>query len=209
MAKSKRGGSSEIAMLELAPRSFPPNAKGALTKARTIIVAARDFIEPVTIKRMVCFAIGRCRRGSSSKTFSKPTFGNERLKSSRGRRPRLQGQPAAHILGQRTRPIALVVDAQARCMQGVSFQQQSPGQFVGPTGIDESKIKILVRAVDFITDNRMPERSEMHTNLMGAAGQKMRLYQRKQFTVWRLFLETFYQVKFCHRFCAAGINHML
>ena len=69
MAKSKRGGSSEIAMLELAPRSFPPNAKGALTKARTIIVAARDFIEPVTIKRMVWFAIGRCRRGRWPREF--------------------------------------------------------------------------------------------------------------------------------------------
>src|SRR4029079_7625735 len=173
MAKWKCGGSSDIAVLGLAPRSAPPNAKGALTKAKTIIVAACDFIEPVTIKRTVWFAIERCRRGSSSKTFSKPTLGNERLKSSRGRRPRLQRQPAEQILRQRTRPIALVVDAQARCVQGVSFQQQCPGQFVGPTGIDEAKIKILVRAVDFITDNWMPERSEMHTNLMGAPGQRM------------------------------------
>src|SRR4029077_8631550 len=127
MAKSKRGGWSDIAVLGLAPRSAQPNAKGAVTKAKTIIVAACDFIEPVTIKRTVWFAIGRCRRGSSSKTFSKPTFGNERLKSSRGRRPRLQRQPGAQILRKRTRPIALVVNAQARCMQGVPFQQQCPG----------------------------------------------------------------------------------
>jgi hypothetical protein len=58
MAKSKRGGSSEVARLELAPRSAPPNAKGALAKAKAIIVAPRDFIEPVTIKRMLWFAIG-------------------------------------------------------------------------------------------------------------------------------------------------------
>src|SRR4029077_12724234 len=58
MAKSKRGGSSDIAVLGLAPRSGPPNAKGALVKAKTIIVAARDFIELATIKRTVWFAIG-------------------------------------------------------------------------------------------------------------------------------------------------------
>src|SRR5882757_7050089 len=57
MAKSKRGGSSEIAMLELAARSAPPNANGALAKAKTIIVAARHFIQPVTIKGTTSFAI--------------------------------------------------------------------------------------------------------------------------------------------------------
>jgi len=58
-----------------------------------------------------------------------------------------------------------------------------PATISGPirrsTGIDESKIKILVRAVDFIADNWDAERSKMHTNLMSAPGQKMRLYQRK------------------------------
>ena len=58
MAKSKRGGSSEIAMLEVVLPSVPPNAKGALAKANAmIIIAPRDFIKPVIIKKMVSLAI--------------------------------------------------------------------------------------------------------------------------------------------------------
>jgi len=58
MAKSKRGGSSEIAMLELAPPSVPPNANGALAKADAmIIIATRNFIKAVMIKRTMPFAI--------------------------------------------------------------------------------------------------------------------------------------------------------
>jgi hypothetical protein len=45
MAKSNRGGSSEIAILERAPPSVPPNANGALAKADAmIIIATREFI---------------------------------------------------------------------------------------------------------------------------------------------------------------------
>jgi hypothetical protein len=45
-------------MLEPAPRSGPPNANGTLTKADAmIIIATRDFIEPVTIKETTSFAI--------------------------------------------------------------------------------------------------------------------------------------------------------
>ena len=59
MAKSKRGGSSDIAVLGLAPRSAPPNAKGALVKANAVNSSAQcDLIERVTIKGMVWFAIG-------------------------------------------------------------------------------------------------------------------------------------------------------
>src|SRR6476620_11810659 len=59
MAKSKRGGSSDIAVLGLAPRSAPPNAKGALVKANAVNSSAQcDLIERVTIKGTVWFAIG-------------------------------------------------------------------------------------------------------------------------------------------------------
>ena len=45
MAKSKRGGSSEIPMLEFALRSVPPNANGALAKADAMInIVSREFI---------------------------------------------------------------------------------------------------------------------------------------------------------------------
>ena len=57
MATSKRGGSSEVPTLELVGRSVPPNANCALAKADAMIIAAHDFIEPVTIKGAVSFAI--------------------------------------------------------------------------------------------------------------------------------------------------------
>src|SRR5207237_7181025 len=146
MANSKRGGSSAIAMLEPASRSVPPNVNGALAKADTMItIAARNFIEPLTIKRAASFAIRALLRRSpaaavhwaskeslKSEAVSEPEFGNERSKSGRGRRRRLSYSQSAHVLRQRTRPITLVVDAQARCVQGVSFQQQSQSYIIGP-----------------------------------------------------------------------------
>jgi hypothetical protein len=56
-------------MLDLAARSGPPNANGALAKTNAIISAIREFIEPVTIKGTTSFAIGawRSRRGTSQR----------------------------------------------------------------------------------------------------------------------------------------------
>src|SRR5207302_9820385 len=48
---------------------------------------------------------------SRVKTFPNSVWEREAESGSRGRRPRLQLQPIVQILRQRTRPIALVVDA--------------------------------------------------------------------------------------------------
>src|SRR5882757_6787450 len=122
MAKSKRGGSSDIAVLGLAPRSAPPNAKGALVKARTIIVAARDFIELVTIKRTVWFAIGAL----SPRQFIKDVFKTDVWE----REVKIQPQPttAATATASRANPQAAnsTNRARRRCASAMHARRVVP-----------------------------------------------------------------------------------
>ena len=57
-------------------------------------------------------------------------------------------------------------------MQGVSWEEKLAGEFFGPAGFDEAKIKLFVRPVNFVADQRMPEVGEMNPDLVGAPGAR-------------------------------------
>ena len=51
-------------------------------------------------------------------------------------------------------------------------QQQSFFKFRRPAFLNKTKVKLFIRAIDLIADNRMPERSEMHSNLVRSPGKR-------------------------------------
>ncbi len=55
-------------------------------------------------------------------------------------------------------------------MQSVSRQKQFALQLLRPTVFDEAKVKLLVRSINFVTDNRVAEMGKMDPDLVRAAG---------------------------------------
>ena len=55
-------------------------------------------------------------------------------------------------------------------MEGLAREQKFSFQSGSPIRLDELQVTILVRAVDFITDNWVTEVCEVHADLVGSAG---------------------------------------
>ena len=99
-------------------------------------------------------------------------------------------KPVCEIARQRAVPIFAALDFQTRGMQSMSWKQQRIFQFAGPTGFDEAQVMLFVRPVNLVTHNRVPQRSEMHADLMRAAGARQRPDETEAFARRRFFLET-------------------
>ena len=62
-------------------------------------------------------------------------------------------------------------------MQGMSRQEQLTFELRGPSGLDEPEVKLFVRSVNFVADNGMTNRREMHSNLVRASCVRNRANQ--------------------------------
>ena len=94
-------------------------------------------------------------------------------------------------------------------MQRVTRQKQFAFEFRRPAGLNEFQIKIFIRTVDFIADDRMTERSEMNTNLMSPSRFRNRADKREFFSRRRSSVEALFDTKFCDCRGALGMNHLL
>lgn len=64
-------------------------------------------------------------------------------------------------------------------VQSVAVEEELLGESGCPTGFDEFEVTVFVRAVDFVTDDRMAGVGEVNPDLMGATGQGFAVEQRK------------------------------
>jgi hypothetical protein len=58
-------------------------------------------------------------------------------------------------------------------MQGVMRQNQTPPLLVSQSILHQRQIQILIPAVNLVSDNWMSDVSQMDSNLVFAAGQRM------------------------------------
>src|ERR1700680_1271 len=70
---------------------------------------------------------------------------------------------------QRARPFMFALDRELGRMKRVPRQKQLPLEFCGPTGLDELKIKLFVRPVDFVAHKSVTNRSKMHADLVSSS----------------------------------------
>ena len=49
----------------------------------------------------------------------------------------------------------------------MSWQQESLLELMSPSNFDETQVQLLVGAIDFVTDNRVPEVRKVDANLVG------------------------------------------
>ncbi len=67
-----------------------------------------------------------------------------------------------------------IFDPQPRGMERMPRQEKLACQFIRPAGLDKTEIKLLVRPVNLVPDNRMTEMREMDTDLVRPAGSRNR-----------------------------------
>ena len=56
-------------------------------------------------------------------------------------------------------------------------QEKPAGKFRRPTRLDKPKVQPFVRSINFVADNRVTNRGEMHTDLVRPAGFRQRADQ--------------------------------
>src|SRR6266496_512331 len=93
-------------------------------------------------------------------------------------------------------------------MQRMPRQKQALFEFRSPSGFDESKIELLVRAINFVAYNRVIDRAQVHTNLMRASGPRNRANHTEPSTGGRRSLEPLLNRKFRLRWRTSGMNHL-
>src|SRR6266542_2982303 len=94
-------------------------------------------------------------------------------------------------------------------MQRMPRQKQALFEFRSPSGFDESKIELLVRAINFVPYNRVIDRAQVHTNLMRASCPRNRANHTEPNTGGRRSLEAPLNRKFGLRLRARGMNRLL
>ena len=57
-------------------------------------------------------------------------------------------------------------------MQRVPRQEKLVCQFIGPAGLDKAEVKLFVRPVNLVPDNRVTEMRQMHPDLVRPAGAR-------------------------------------
>src|SRR4029453_15592740 len=67
-------------------------------------------------------------------------------------------------------PFILAFDCQSRRVQSVSRQKQLAFELGGPSGLDETQVKLFIRSVNFVAHDRMTNRSKVQSNLVRASG---------------------------------------
>lgn len=63
----------------------------------------------------------------------------------------------------------------------MSRQQKFLFEVVSPSGFYETQVRLLVRAVYFIADDWVPDRGQMHTNLVGPSRSRNRADDAESF----------------------------
>ena len=58
-------------------------------------------------------------------------------------------------------------------MKRVSREQKLPRQFIGPAGLDETQVKLLVRPINLVADDWMSEMREVNPDLMRPARARL------------------------------------
>ena len=66
--------------------------------------------------------------------------------------------------------VSAFLEKQSARVQRMSFQQKPVPKGFGPTGFNKFQITSLVRAVNFVTDQRMARCREVHPNLVHPPG---------------------------------------
>lgn len=94
-------------------------------------------------------------------------------------------------------------------MKRVSWQKQLSLQFRCPTGFDKAEIKILVRPINLVANDRMSEMRKMDANLMGPAGARECAHDRELFRRVLRTNETSFGSKLCARGRSLRVNRLL
>src|SRR4030095_4051465 len=66
-------------------------------------------------------------------------------------------------------PFILAFHCQSRRVQSVSRQKQLAVELRSPSGLDEIQVKLFSRSVNFVAHDRMTNRCEMHSDLVGSS----------------------------------------
>ena len=71
----------------------------------------------------------------------------------------------------------LVFDRESRRMQSMSRQEQLAFELSGPSGLDETEVKLFVGSINFVAHNGMTDRGEVQSNLVRASCARNRANQ--------------------------------
>ena len=88
----------------------------------------------------------------------------------------------------------------------MAWQQESLLELMSPSSFDETQVELLVRAIDFVTYNRVAYRGEMHPNLMRASRARNRTNKAEPIAGRRRSSKPPFNKEFCLCWRARGMQ---
>ena len=120
--------------------------------------AADSILEAVDagVELVVCITEGIPVMDMLSRRFVRAETQMAQFRAVLHRRSQTAAATEFHKIGRQwTGPLLLAFDYQSPRVQGMSWQEQVAFKLCAPSALDESQVKLFVRSVDLVPNNRM------------------------------------------------------